>query len=159
MPAAILAAAKDGDVVITMGRRFHRRRAGEAGRWLNYAARSKPTNPWQRMCRGVPAARWRAPSFPPTSTTWRFFLGTVRHDEPLLLVGLGSNLLVRDGGFDGTAIFTHGALASLRREADGSFFAEAASHRPSSPASPANRAAPKPGSWRESPAPWAVRWR
>jgi len=53
------------------------------------------------------------------------FLGTVRHDEPLLLVGLGSNLLVRDGGFDGTAIFTHGALNTLRREPDGSFCAEA----------------------------------
>jgi UDP-N-acetylmuramate dehydrogenase len=32
---------------------------------------------------------------------------------------------VRDGGFDGTAVFTHGALGTLRREADGSFFAEA----------------------------------
>ncbi|MDP2132068.1 MAG: UDP-N-acetylmuramate dehydrogenase [Sulfuritalea sp.] len=53
------------------------------------------------------------------------FLGAVRHDEPLLLVGLGSNLLVRDGGFDGTAIFTHGALNTLRREPDGSFYAEA----------------------------------
>jgi UDP-N-acetylmuramate dehydrogenase len=53
------------------------------------------------------------------------FLGAVRHDEPLLMVGLGSNLLVRDGGFDGTAIFTHGALNTLRREADGSFYAEA----------------------------------
>ena len=53
------------------------------------------------------------------------FLSCVRHDEPLLLVGLGSNLLVRDGGFDGTAIFTHGALNTLRREPDGSFFAEA----------------------------------
>ncbi len=53
------------------------------------------------------------------------FLGRVRYDEPLLLVGLGSNLLVRDGGFDGTAIFTHGALNTLRREPDGSFYAEA----------------------------------
>ena len=53
------------------------------------------------------------------------FLGAVRHDEPLLMVGLGSNLLVRDGGFDGTAIFTHGALNTLRREGDGSFYAEA----------------------------------
>jgi UDP-N-acetylenolpyruvoylglucosamine reductase len=49
----------------------------------------------------------------------------LRLDEPLLLVGLGSNLLIRDGGFDGTAIFTHGALNVLRREDDGSFYAEA----------------------------------
>ena len=71
---------------------------------------------------GGPVAR---AFFPADLDDLAIFLGTVRHDEPLLLVGLGSNLLVRDGGFDGTAIFTHGALASLRREADGSFFAEA----------------------------------
>ena len=53
------------------------------------------------------------------------FLRRLRHDEPLLLVGLGSNLLVRDGGFDGTAIFTHGALSTVRREDDGRFYAEA----------------------------------
>lgn len=53
------------------------------------------------------------------------FMRQLRHDEPLLLVGLGSNLLVRDGGFDGTVVFTHGALGTLRREADGSVYAEA----------------------------------
>jgi UDP-N-acetylmuramate dehydrogenase len=53
------------------------------------------------------------------------FLAGLRHDESLLMVGLGSNLLIRDGGFDGTAIFTHGVLDTLRREADGSFYAEA----------------------------------
>ena len=46
-------------------------------------------------------------------------------DEPLLVVGLGSNLLVRDGGFAGTVMFTHGALKNLRLEADGSIYAEA----------------------------------
>ncbi len=53
------------------------------------------------------------------------FMASLRHDEPLLMVGLGSNLLIRDGGFDGTAIFTHGALATLRMEADGTVYAEA----------------------------------
>jgi UDP-N-acetylmuramate dehydrogenase len=53
------------------------------------------------------------------------FFAKLRLDEPLLLVGLGSNLLIRDGGFDGTAVFTHGALNVLRREDDGSFYAEA----------------------------------
>lgn len=53
------------------------------------------------------------------------FMAGLRHDEPLLMVGLGSNLLIRDGGFDGTAIFTHGALATLRLEADGAIYAEA----------------------------------
>ncbi len=38
------------------------------------------------------------------------FLRTLTVDEPVLFVGLGSNLLVRDGGFPGTVIFTHGAL-------------------------------------------------
>lgn len=63
--------------------------------------------------------------FPADLADLAAFLGSVRYDEPLLLVGLGSNLLVRDGGFDGTAIFTHGALNTLRREPDGSFYAEA----------------------------------
>lgn len=49
----------------------------------------------------------------------------LRHDEPVLMVGLGSNLLVRDGGFDGTAVFTHGALKELRLDADGCIYAEA----------------------------------
>jgi UDP-N-acetylmuramate dehydrogenase len=53
------------------------------------------------------------------------FLATLRHDEPLLLIGQGSNLLVRDGGFAGTAIFTHAALKTLRQEADGTIYAEA----------------------------------
>ncbi|MFA6313399.1 MAG: UDP-N-acetylmuramate dehydrogenase [Sterolibacterium sp.] len=53
------------------------------------------------------------------------FLRALRHDEPLLFVGLGSNLLVRDGGFHGTVIFTHAKLATLRLESDGSIYAEA----------------------------------
>lgn len=53
------------------------------------------------------------------------FLASMRHDEPVLMVGLGSNLLVRDGGFDGTAIFLHGALKACRQESDGSFYVEA----------------------------------
>ena len=53
------------------------------------------------------------------------FMRKLRHDEPLLMVGLGSNLLIRDGGFDGTAIFTHGAINQLRLESDGAIYAEA----------------------------------
>lgn len=47
------------------------------------------------------------------------FLEGLRHDEPLLFVGLGSNLLVRDGGFAGTVVFTHGVLKTLRIEESG----------------------------------------
>ena len=42
------------------------------------------------------------------------FLGELDADEPLLWLGLGSNLLVRDGGFPGTVIFTFGALTEVR---------------------------------------------
>ncbi|MFN0038774.1 MAG: UDP-N-acetylmuramate dehydrogenase [Burkholderiales bacterium] len=40
----------------------------------------------------------------------RAFLGSLPADEPVLFVGLGSNLLIRDGGYRGTVIFTHRAL-------------------------------------------------
>jgi UDP-N-acetylmuramate dehydrogenase len=39
------------------------------------------------------------------------FLGRMPEREPILFVGLGSNLLVRDGGFRGTVVFTHRVLA------------------------------------------------
>jgi len=86
----------------------------------------------RRALRGVlrehePMARhvsWRAGGaariayFPADLDDLCTFLSDLRHDEPLLFVGLGSNLLVRDRGFDGTVIFTHGALVSLRLEGD-----------------------------------------
>jgi len=42
------------------------------------------------------------------------FLRGLPADEPVYPVGLGSNLLVRDGGLDGTVIFTHWALRGTR---------------------------------------------
>ncbi len=52
------------------------------------------------------------------------FLGQVPESEPLLFVGLGSNLLVRDGGWRGTVILTH--AASRRPAMDGGMvYAEA----------------------------------
>ncbi len=42
------------------------------------------------------------------------FLQGLSAREPVLMVGLGSNLLVRDGGLDATVIFTHWALRGLR---------------------------------------------
>jgi UDP-N-acetylmuramate dehydrogenase len=53
------------------------------------------------------------------------FLRGLPADEPLHAVGLGSNLLVRDGGLRGTVLLLHGALSELRLEADGSIYAEA----------------------------------
>ena len=48
------------------------------------------------------------------------FLRQLPTTEPLLMVGLGSNLLVRDGGFKGTVVFTDNALKALRLERDSS---------------------------------------
>jgi len=48
------------------------------------------------------------------------FLRTLPGDEPVLAVGLGSNLLVRDGGMRGTVLLLHAALNELRIEPDGS---------------------------------------
>jgi UDP-N-acetylmuramate dehydrogenase len=43
------------------------------------------------------------------------FLRQLPPELPLLWVGLGSNLLVRDGGIRGAVISTHGALGALER--------------------------------------------
>jgi UDP-N-acetylmuramate dehydrogenase len=43
----------------------------------------------------------------------RVFLAGLATDEPLFWLGLGSNLLVRDGGIRSTVIATHGALQEL----------------------------------------------
>ncbi len=54
------------------------------------------------------------------------FVRQLRVDEPVLFVGLGSNLLVRDGGYAGTVVLTHAGLAKLSRGADASLiYAEA----------------------------------
>jgi UDP-N-acetylmuramate dehydrogenase len=45
------------------------------------------------------------------------FLRTLPADVPLYWVGLGSNLLVRDGGIRGVVIGTHGAFTRLERRA------------------------------------------
>ncbi|MCK9284788.1 MAG: UDP-N-acetylmuramate dehydrogenase [Rhodocyclaceae bacterium] len=63
--------------------------------------------------------------FPADLDDLAIFLQRLRHDEPLLTVGLGSNLLIRDGGFTGSAVFTHAALNVLRFEGDGCVYAEA----------------------------------
>jgi UDP-N-acetylmuramate dehydrogenase len=44
------------------------------------------------------------------------FIRQLPERVPLLWIGLGSNLLVRDGGVRGAVIATHGALGALERE-------------------------------------------
>ena len=46
------------------------------------------------------------------------FIRTIPPSEPLHIVGLGSNLLVRDAGLRGTVVFTHGALNKIRLDRD-----------------------------------------
>ena len=52
------------------------------------------------------------------------FLHSVPTEEALLFVGLGSNLLVRDGGFRGTVVLVHSAKKNARLES-GLVYAEA----------------------------------
>ena len=52
------------------------------------------------------------------------FMQQVPADEALMAVGLGSNLLVRDGGYRGTVLLMVGALTELRME-DGLIYAQA----------------------------------
>lgn len=46
------------------------------------------------------------------------FLRTLPADEAVCFVGLGSNLLVRDGGFDGTVVLMHNSHGLMRMDGD-----------------------------------------
>jgi UDP-N-acetylmuramate dehydrogenase len=56
---------------------------------------------------GGPAARYYLPV---DVDDLAAFIGTLDRNEPLLWLGLGSNVLIRDGGFRGTVIATHPGL-------------------------------------------------
>jgi UDP-N-acetylenolpyruvoylglucosamine reductase len=53
------------------------------------------------------------------------FVGRLPATEPLTVIGLGSNLLVRDGGVRGTVIVVHAGLNELALQEDGTIYAEA----------------------------------
>lgn len=53
------------------------------------------------------------------------FLRQIPGDMPLLWVGLGSNLLVRDGGLRGAVVSTNGTLGSLERVSANRIYAQA----------------------------------
>ena len=53
------------------------------------------------------------------------FLSTLPVQEPLFAVGLGSNLLVRDGGLRGTVLLLHAALDEMHIQIDGTLYVEA----------------------------------
>src|SRR5450432_1966020 len=53
------------------------------------------------------------------------FLRQLPPGIPMLWIGLGSNLLVRDGGVRGAVVSTHGALSTLDRVSATRVYAEA----------------------------------
>ncbi len=71
---------------------------------------------------GGPARRFYRPA---DSADLVAFLRRLPADEPLLWLGLGSNLLVRDGGFPGTVVATSGRLQGLAWAGEGLIRAEA----------------------------------
>jgi len=71
---------------------------------------------------GGPARRLYRPA---DSADLAAFLCQLEPDEPLLWLGLGSNLLVRDGGFAGTVVVTQGCLDDMRQVGDCEVRAEA----------------------------------
>jgi len=54
--------------------------------------------------------------FPADRDDFCAFLRALPAGEPVHVTGLGSNLLVRDGGLRGTVVFTHWALRAVRME-------------------------------------------
>jgi UDP-N-acetylmuramate dehydrogenase len=70
---------------------------------------------------GGPADRFFTPA---DLVDLSMFLRQLPEDEPLLFVGLGSNLLVRDGGWRGTVVMTHSAKKHPEMDA-GLVYAEA----------------------------------
>jgi UDP-N-acetylmuramate dehydrogenase len=70
---------------------------------------------------GGPARRFFAPA---DLEDLSVFLAQLPPEEPILFVGLGSNLLVREGGWRGTVVLTYGARRAPRMD-DGLVFAEA----------------------------------
>jgi UDP-N-acetylmuramate dehydrogenase len=71
---------------------------------------------------GGPARRFYQPADSADLVT---FLAGLEPDEPLLWLGLGSNLLVRDAGFAGTVVAIQGRLNALTLQAPGIIRAEA----------------------------------
>jgi len=55
---------------------------------------------------------------PADSTDLAAFLATLPAREPVCFVGLGSNLLVRDGGFRGAVVLMHDPGGAMRAEGD-----------------------------------------
>ena len=82
---------------------------------------NEPMNQHVSWRAGGVAARAYVPA---DSADLAAFLATLPRQEPVCLVGLGSNLLVRDGGYRGTVVLMHTSHGVLRLEGEW-VFAEA----------------------------------
>jgi UDP-N-acetylmuramate dehydrogenase len=85
----------------------------------------RPDEPMSRHSSWRAGGRADRAYFPADLDDLCAFLATLEPGEPVELIGLGSNLLVRDGGLRGTVIFTHGALARIAVVGEGVVYAEA----------------------------------
>jgi len=83
--------------------------SGARGRLLLHEAMARHVS-WRA---GGPAERVYVPA---DLDDLAAFLRTLPPDEPICFVGLGSNLLVRDGGYRGTVILMHSSHAMLHAE-------------------------------------------
>lgn len=73
---------------------------------------------------GGPADRYYVPA---DLRDLQYYLSTLAADEDVLWVGLGSNLLVRDGGFRGQVIAPLNALKQMQLQLDGNLYVECGS--------------------------------
>ncbi len=91
----------------------------------SFAARVRRDEPMSRHTSwhvGGPADYWFEPR---DRTDLVAFLRGLPREPPVYWVGLGSNLLVRDGGLRGVVISTHGALGRLDRLSERTVYCEA----------------------------------
>ena len=162
---------RDGDVVLTMGAGSIGAGAGAAGgRHDDERAARSSRRCAARSTRDAPLARY---------TSWRcggprrsaLRAGRSRRprgvpaaaaaaSEPLTVLGLGSNLLVRDGGVRGTVVVMHNAGATRSRSPTASIYAEAGGRVPEARALRRDaRLRRARSSWPAFPAPSAARSR
>ncbi len=71
---------------------------------------------------GGPVARFYQPADIPDLSN---FLNQLCTEEPIVWIGLGSNLLVRDGGLNGTVICTSGVLGNMAMKENHQIYVEA----------------------------------
>lgn len=87
--------------------------AAERIEWRGELREREPMSRHTTWRVGGPARRWYRPV---DREDLALFLSGLSADEPLFWVGLGSNLLVRDGGIRGTVISTAGTLGGIALE-------------------------------------------